>query len=54
MEMEDSPGYHGFEIPTLRGSRTVFLAPGLHLPLTGVHQVRHHAVWRTGSLCRRA
>ena len=41
-------GYHGFEIPAPGGSRTVFLAPGLRLPLAEFHQVRHHAVLAHG------
>lgn len=44
-------GYHGFEIPspgTPSGYRTVFLAPGLRLPLADFYQVRHHAVLAHG------
>ncbi len=44
-------GYHGFEIPspgTPTGTRVVFLAPGLRLPLADFHQVRHHAVLAHG------
>jgi beta-glucosidase len=37
-------GYHGFEVPAPGGSRTVFLAPGLKLPMGEFNQVRHHAV----------
>jgi beta-glucosidase len=40
-------GYRGFEVPG-PAPRTVFLAPGLKLPLAEFHQVRHHAVLAHG------
>lgn len=44
-------GYRGFDIPapgTPTGTRIVFLAPGLRLPLADFYQVRHHTVLAHG------
>jgi beta-glucosidase len=37
-------GYKGYTLKMPGGSRDISLAPGLKLPLSGLNQVRHHAV----------